>query len=130
MRIYTAGDVPMAEKLLEICEKYSLKLHIYRLFAADMEDFCRLSGTEPFGADMGTAYVFEDGSYLFQGSFPLPGENTWITPWRGILKVPCRPLPGGLASRRTMRNGSIPPGRGCTVCIGLEQRGGLAVLYL
>ena len=116
MRIYTAGDVPMAEKLLEICEKYSLKLHIYRLFAADMEDFCRLSGTEPFGADMGTAYVFEDGSYLFQGSFLYQGEYLDYSLERHIEGT-LPPFTRRLGEPENYEEWEYTTSRGCTVCI-------------
>ena len=116
MRIYTAGDVPMAEKLLEICEKYSLKLHIYRLFAADMEDFCRLSGTEPFGADMGTAYVFEDGSYLFQGSFLYQGEYLDYSLERHIEGT-MPPFTRRLGEPENYEEWEYTTSRGCTVCI-------------
>lgn len=116
VRIYSAVDVPMAEKLLEICEKYSLKLHSSRVFAEDMQDFCRLSGTEPFGGEMGTAYVFEDGSYLLEGSFIYQGEYLDYSLERHIEGT-LPPFTRRLSEPENYEEWGYTTSRGCTVCI-------------
>ena len=116
VRIYSAVDVPMAEKLLEICEKYSLKLHSSRVFPTDMQEFYRLSGTEPFGADMGTAYVFEDGSYLFEGSFIYQGEYLDYSLVRHIEGT-LPPFTRRLSEPENYEEWGYTTSRGCTVCI-------------
>lgn len=116
VRIYSAGDVPMAEKLLEICEKYSLKLHSSRVFPTDMQEFYRLSGTEPFGADMGTAYVFEDGSYLLEGSFLYQGEYLDYSLERHIEGT-LPPFTRRLGDPESYEEWGYTTSRGCTVCI-------------
>ncbi len=116
VRIYSAVDVPMAEKLLEICEKYSLKLHSSRVFPTDMQEFYRLSGTEPFGADMGTAYVFEDGSYLLEGSFIYQGEYLDYSLERHIEGT-LPPFTRRLSEPENYEEWGYTTSRGCTVCI-------------
>ena len=116
MGIYTAGDVPMAEKLLEICEKYSLKLHSSRVYAEDMQDFYKLSGTEPFGADMGAAYVFEDGSYLLQSGVYLNGEYLDYSLERHIEGT-LPPFTRRLGDPESYEEWGYTTSRGCTVCI-------------
>ena len=69
--IYLASDVPMAEKLLEIRDRYGLKLHSSMVFPPTEAEFYRLTGTAPYFLGEGwvsPGYVFEDGAYKSEGS--------------------------------------------------------------
>ena len=69
--IYLASDVPMAEKLLEIRDRYGLRLHSSMVFPPTEAEFYRLTGTAPFFLGEGwvsPGYVFEDGAYKSEGS--------------------------------------------------------------
>ena len=74
--IYGAGDAEMAEKLLEIRDKYGLKLHSSMVFPPTEAEFYRLTGTRPFFCGEGgfaPMYVFEDGAYKAEGDVQIDG---------------------------------------------------------
>ena len=76
--VYLASDVTMAEKLLEIRDRYGLKLHSFLVFPPTEAEFYRLTGTAPFFLGQGWAspgYVFEDGAYKSEGSLLLDGQE-------------------------------------------------------
>ena len=76
--IYLASDVPMAEKLLEIRDRYGLRLHSSMVFPPTEAEFYRLTGTAPFFLGEGwvsPGYVFEDGAYKSEGSLLLEGRE-------------------------------------------------------
>ena len=76
--VYLASDVTMAEKLLEIRDRYGLKLHSFMVFPPTEAEFFRLTGTAPFFLGEGwvsPGYVFEDGAYKSEGSLVLDGQE-------------------------------------------------------
>ena len=76
--IYDASDATMAEKLLEIRDKYGLKLHSSMVFPPTSAEFYRLTGTKPFFSGEGyfaPMYVFEDGAYKAEGGIELFGQS-------------------------------------------------------
>lgn len=76
--VYLASDVTMAEKLLEIRDRYGLKLHSFLVFPPTEAEFARLTGTAPFFLGQGwvsPGYVFEDGAYKSEGSLLLDGQE-------------------------------------------------------
>ena len=76
--VYLASDVTMAEKLLEIRDRYGLKLHRFLVFPPTEAEFYRLTGTAPFFRGEGwvsPGYVFEDGAYKSEGSLDLNGQE-------------------------------------------------------
>lgn len=76
--VYLASDVTMAEKLLEIRDRYGLKLHSFLVFPPTEAEFARLTGTAPFFLGQGwvsPSYVFEDGAYKSEGSLLLDGQE-------------------------------------------------------
>ena len=85
--VYAAMDTQMAEKLLAIAEKYSLKLHTERTVANSLEEFYALAGTAPFGLT-GTGYVFEDGSFKNEGEIDIGSETvpySFCKNMRGVM---------------------------------------------
>ena len=76
--VYLASDVTMAEKLLEIRDRYGLKLHRFLVFPPTEAEFYRLTGTAPFFLGEGwvsPGYVFEDGAHKSEGSLLLDGQE-------------------------------------------------------
>ena len=76
--IYGAGNAEMAERLLEIRDKYGLKLHSSQVFPPTDAEFYRLTGTEPFFHGEGwfaPMYVFEDGAYKAEGGIEIFGQS-------------------------------------------------------
>ena len=76
--IYGAGNEEMAERLLEIRDKYGLKLHSSQVFPPTEAEFYRLTGTKPFFRGEGwfvPTYVFEDGAYKAEGGIELFGQS-------------------------------------------------------
>lgn len=75
--IYGAADRAMLDKLLEISEKYNVKLHS-RMYAPPTDaKFYKVSGCEPFvlsGNSLSPMYLYEDGSYKFEG-YVTAGEQ-------------------------------------------------------
>lgn len=118
--IYLAWDTVMAEKLLEICDKYGLKLHTDMTMASSLDEFYSLAGTEPFGLPDGVVsspgYVFEDGSFKAEGFMEIDGENTIFTIGKYVSGT-MPPFPVYLAEPENYQEWSYTTADGCTVCI-------------
>ena len=68
--IYAAYDQAMLDKLLEISEKYNVKLHSQMYAPPTDAKFYKVSGCEPFvlsDNSLSPMYLYEDGSYKFEG---------------------------------------------------------------
>ena len=78
--IYGAYDQAMLDKLLEISEKYDVKLHS-RMYAPPTDaKFYKVSGCEPFvlsDNSLSPIYLYEDGSYKFEG-YVSAGEQEQV----------------------------------------------------
>ena len=76
--LYSAPNAVMAQKLLDICEKYDLKLHTGEVFADSEEELYEILGTDPFLPEEGFTFaiVFEDGSYSVDGRLAVGGTST------------------------------------------------------
>lgn len=78
--IYGAYDQAMLDKLLEISEKYNVKLHS-RMYAPPTDaKFYKVSGCEPFvlsDSSLSPMYLYEDGSYKFEG-YVTAGEQEHV----------------------------------------------------
>ena len=89
--IYGAYDQAMLDKLLEISEKYNVKLHS-RMYAPPTDaKFYKVSGCEPFvlsDNSLSPMYLYEDGSYKFEG-YVSAGEQeqvlSFIRGRKGVL---------------------------------------------
>ena len=78
--VYFAHDKTMAGKLLEVADKYSLRLYADRTQADEVSLFYELSGVEPFFPQVetnetGYAYIFPDGSFKLDGRMELAGRR-------------------------------------------------------
>ena len=118
--IYLAWDTIMAGKLLEICDKYGLKLHTDMTMASSLDEFYSLAGTEPFGLPDGEVsspgYVFEDGSFKAEGFIEIDGDNTIFTVSKYVSGT-MPPFPAYLAEPENYQEWSYTTAGGCTVCI-------------
>ncbi len=71
--IYSASNREMAEKILEIRDRYGLKLHSRETVSPSQEEFYALSGVEPFyfppsGEEtVPCKIIYEDGSFVLEG---------------------------------------------------------------
>lgn len=73
-RYYAVYDRTMLEKLQSIAAEYGLRLHTRRVTPVSLGDFYRAAGTGAFLAEgTGGGYLYEDGSFCFEGR--LPGEG-------------------------------------------------------
>ena len=75
-RFYGVYDRAMLDKLKAIGESYGLALHTRQVTPLSLEDFCLAAGTGEFlpGGE-GSGYVYEDGSFKFEGLvYPRGGE--------------------------------------------------------
>lgn len=89
--IYGAADRTMLDKLLEISEKNNVKLHS-RMYAPPTDaKFYKVSGCEPFvlsDNSLSPMYLYEDGSYKFEG-YVSAGEQeqvlSFIRGRKGVL---------------------------------------------
>lgn len=68
-RIYGAYDKTMFEKLMEIRDKYDVRMHTMRWTPLTEEDFYRITGAEPFTREKPNhgvcEYIYDDGSFKF-----------------------------------------------------------------
>lgn len=78
--IYGAYDQAMLDKLLEISERYNVKLHS-RMYAPPTDaKFYKVSGCKPFvlsDNSLSPMYLYEDGSYKFEG-YVTVGEQEQV----------------------------------------------------
>ena len=89
--IYAAYDQAMLDKLLEISEKYNVKLHSQMYAPPTDAKFYKVSGCEPFvlsDNSLSPMYLYEDGSYKFEG-YVTAGEQeqvlSFIRGRKGVL---------------------------------------------
>lgn len=89
--IYAAYDQAMLDKLLEISEKYNVKLHSQMYAPPTDAKFYKVSGCEPFvlsDNSLSPMYLYEDGSYKFEG-YVSAGEQeqvlSFIRGRKGVL---------------------------------------------
>lgn len=89
--IYAAYDQAMLDKLLEISEKYNVKLHSQMYAPPTDAKFYKVSGCEPFvlsDNSLSPIYLYEDGSYKFEG-YVSTGEQeqvlSFIRGRKGVL---------------------------------------------
>ena len=89
--IYGAYDQAMLDKLLEISEKYNVKLHSQMYAPPTDAKFYKVSGCEPFvlsDNSLSPMYLYEDGSYKFEG-YVTAGEQeqvlSFIRGRKGVL---------------------------------------------
>ena len=78
--IYGAYDQTMLDKLLEISEKYNVKLHSQMYAPPTDAKFYKVSGCEPFvlsDNSLSPMYLYEDGSYKFEG-YVTAGEQEHV----------------------------------------------------
>ena len=117
---FHAWDTVMAEKLLEICDKYGLKLHTDMTMASSLDEFYSLAGTEPFGLPdsevSSPGYVFEDGSFKAEGFIEIDGDNTIFTVSKYVSGT-MPPFSAYLAEPENYQEWSYTTAGGCTVCI-------------
>lgn len=84
--IYGVADRAMLDKLLEICEKYSVKLHSQMYAPPTDAKFYKVSGCEPFvlsGNSLSPMYLYEDGSYKFEGYVTAGEQEQMLSFTRG-----------------------------------------------
>ncbi len=84
--IYGCGDAAMLDKLLEIRDKYGVRLHTASVFPGNEERFYKLSGLKPFFLGEGeiqVQYLYEDGSFKAEGQAALEGQGYPFTLARG-----------------------------------------------
>ena len=84
--IYGCGDQAMLDRLLEIRDKYEVRLHSASVFPENAENFYQLSGLEPFFLGEGEIqmqYLFEDGSFKAEGQAAVDGKGYPFTLVRG-----------------------------------------------
>ena len=84
--IYGCGDAAMLEKLLEIRDKYGIRLHTVSVFPGSDTQFYELSGLKPFFLGEGglqVQYLYEDGSFKAEGQAALDGRGCPFTLIRG-----------------------------------------------
>lgn len=89
-KIYGCGDQTMLDKLLEIRDKYRIRLHTEAVFPENAESFYQLSGLEPFFLGEGEIqmqYLYEDGSFKAEGQAALEGKGYPFTLVRGAKGV-------------------------------------------
>ena len=85
-RIYGCGDQSMLDKLLEIRDRYGVRLHTAWVFPDNTESFYQLSGLKPFFRGKGEIqmqYLFEDGSFKAEGQAAPDGKGYPFTLVRG-----------------------------------------------
>lgn len=89
--IYGAYDQTMLDKLLEISEKYNVRLHSQMYAPPTDAKFYKVSGCEPFvlsDNSLSPMYLYEDGSYKFEG-YVTAGEQeqvlSFIRGRKGVL---------------------------------------------
>ena len=89
--IYAAYDQAMLDKLLEISEKYNVKLHSQMYAPPTDAKFYKVSGCEPFvlsDNSLSPRYLYEDGSYKVEG-YVSAGEQeqvlSFIRGRKGVL---------------------------------------------
>lgn len=81
--IYAIYTQEMADKLEEIVAKYGLKLHTSMQQCSSKEEFFQMIGRGDFLGTInevdGHAYVYEDGSFFYNGTANLSDEKATIT---------------------------------------------------
>ena len=86
-QIYSVHDDVMAQKLTEICVKYSLTLHTQMYFPASEELFCSAAGISPFlrteVSQFQGQYIYEDGSFKGEGVVRVESVDCAYTLIRG-----------------------------------------------
>lgn len=88
-RVYSAYDREMMDKLLEIREKYGVRLHTELVVPPNNSYFFKMTGLEPFiltdeaECDFMAEYLYEDGSFKAVGSFERGGRQLNFTFIRG-----------------------------------------------
>ena len=79
--IYFVFNREMTAKLLQIADKYGLKLYTSMVYPRSLEEFYALAGTEPFflpnedTSSISCKYIFEDGTFVCEGSLNIAGGN-------------------------------------------------------
>ena len=84
--IYGCGDESMLAKLLEIRDKYEIRLHTASVFPGNEERFFELTGLKPFflgEGELQVQYLYEDGSFKAEGQAALDGRGCPFTLIRG-----------------------------------------------
>ncbi len=84
--IYGCGDAAMLDQLLEIRDRYGVRLHTAAVFPGNEEQFYELSGLKPFFLGEGeiqVQYLYEDGSFKAEGQAALDGRGYPFTLVRG-----------------------------------------------
>ena len=90
VNIYGCGDQAMLDKLMEIRDKYQVRLHTASVFPENAESFYQLSGLEPFFRGEGEIqmqYLYEDGSFKAEGQAAVDGKGYPFTLVRGAKGV-------------------------------------------
>lgn len=84
--LYTVYTEEMAEKLEEITSKYGLKLHS-EMNVVNQQELDRLVGGTFVGDTLsrGWAYIYEDGTFQFDGDINLRGED-YLLQFRRAVK--------------------------------------------
>lgn len=88
--IYAAYDQAMLDKLLEISEKYDVKLHSQMYAPPTDAKFYKVSGCEPFvlsDNSLSPIYLYEDGSYKFEGYVSAGEQEQVLSFIRGRMGV-------------------------------------------
>lgn len=91
--LYAAFDQTMLDKLLEIQDSYSIKLHSQKKLMPNSSMFYRVTGTGEFvlsdDIDMKGAahYVYEDGSFYIQARAMIDGQDCFVDLSRGTKNV-------------------------------------------
>lgn len=95
--IYGADNREMAEKFLEIRDRYGLKLHSREIISPSQEEFYALSGVEPFwfppsGEEtVPCKILYEDGSFVLEGGLETEEGSSPFVLTRNLSGV----LPAG-----------------------------------
>lgn len=81
--IYGVETLQMADRLDEIAAKYELKLHTSIQQCADIEKLFQMAGTGDFLGTIhevnGSSYVYEDGSFFYNGTaYLIDKETTFV----------------------------------------------------
>ncbi len=82
--IYQAQNREMAEKFLEIRDRYGLKLHSQEIVSPSQEEFYALSGVEPFcfppsgDETVPCKRIYEDGSFILEGTLETEDQRQFL----------------------------------------------------
>lgn len=124
-RLYTVYDDTMADKLIEIAGKYSLRVHEKEYTPGNKAGFLRLTGTEnsiPMPGDEGwfEGYCFEDGSFVVSAAFSRDWQSEYSVLKNCYGSIPTISLPIRQETLDQMSEREYTTKSGAEICISRE----------